>query len=110
MMTAAPSGGLATAEDRFHADMLGCVQACKGVINPPTYFLRMVKQYGGVATAKRLLHKDISDSFVKLVYEKNRPDLTAEAFVIKPQYQHLFTDEELGIALRRLGTTVVDPD
>lgn len=68
-----------------------------------TRYLLMLNEYGGLNTAKRLLHGDkLSDGFIKL-WECGRPDLTVEVLVIKPKYKSLFTEDEIKKAKRRLG-------
>lgn len=67
-----------------------------------SYFLNMLAELGGIATAKRLLHAPaVSDGFAAL-WERNRLDLTVEALVIQPHYAELFTAEELSVARYRL--------
>jgi hypothetical protein len=67
-----------------------------------TYFLGMLAQHGGLETAHKLLAATkISDGFATL-WERHRLDLTVEALVLKPEFQGLFTEEELEIARRRL--------
>jgi len=57
---------------------------------------------GGVETARRLLWKDdISDGFTTL-WELKRLGLSVEAYVLRPEYASLFTEEERGIARARL--------
>jgi hypothetical protein len=48
------------------------------------------------------LWKDnVSDGFTTL-WELKRPDLSVEAFVLRPEYAPLFTQEERSIARARL--------
>jgi Protein of unknown function DUF262 len=66
-----------------------------------TYFLGMLAQHGGMETAHRLLAATkISDGFTAL-WERQRLDLTVEA-VVRPEFQALFSDEEVETARRRL--------
>ena len=70
----------------------------------PTYFLSMLGEIGGVATAKTLLAKPVpSEGFTRLVVDYNRPDLTVEHQVLEPKYQELFNPDELAKARRWLG-------
>lgn len=70
----------------------------------PGYFLSMLGERGGVATARALLAKPVpSAGFIKLVVDYRRPDLTMEHCVLEPKYQTLFTSEELSKARRWLG-------
>jgi hypothetical protein len=67
-----------------------------------TYFLGMLAEYGGLATARKLLRTPtVSDGFAAL-WERGRLDLTVEALVIQPEFAELFDDEEIEVARRRL--------
>lgn len=67
-----------------------------------TYFLGMLAEHGGLETARRLLAATkISDGFAAL-WERKRLDLTVEALALKPEFQDLFTEEELETARHRL--------
>ena len=66
------------------------------------YFLRAVKQHGGVGAARRLLQGDgMSRGLAKLA-SMGRLDLAMETLVLDPAYRPLFTDEERAAATRRL--------
>jgi len=68
-----------------------------------TRFEQMIQRYGGVDTAKRLLAgKEIKDGFTDLLLCRC-PELTAEALVLKPEYETLFSPAERQEAARRLG-------
>lgn len=68
----------------------------------PTYFLRMLAEHGGLATAKILLAKQhVSEGFTKLA-ELGRLDLSMESLVLENKWRSLFTDRELAIARNRL--------
>lgn len=70
----------------------------------PTYFLSMLNERGGVATARTLLAKSTpSSGFAKLVVDFARPDLTVEHFVTMPQFSALFSTEEVAKARHWLG-------
>ena len=67
-----------------------------------TYFLRMINEHGGIATAKILINKkEPTDGFTKL-WELGQLKLTVEAHALRPEYQKLFTPEELDKARQRL--------
>ena len=67
-----------------------------------TYFLRMLNEIGGVATAKKLVAStQPSDGFTKL-WEMKRLDLSVEALVLDPKWTMLFSDPERRAARRRL--------
>lgn len=68
------------------------------------YFLRSVRNNGGLATAKQLLKpsRGVSKGFQALV-DAGRPDLSVEAVILNnPRFVGLFTDEEIAEARRRL--------
>ena len=67
------------------------------------YFLRSVKQHGGLATAKRMLKSGsgITKGFNALINAK-RGDLSLEALVLKSPFRKLFTKNELREAKKRL--------
>ncbi len=67
-----------------------------------TYFLQMVSERGGLATARHLLQtSSVSDGFTTL-WERHRLDLTVEAVVLRQQFAPLFTEQELRTARSRL--------
>ncbi len=63
-----------------------------------TYYLQMIRELGGVGTAKALISKSIAgkipDGYSKLV-AYGGIDLSMEASVCNPLYKSLFTDEEI---------------
>jgi len=67
-----------------------------------THFLRLVNERGGLEAAKFLLHKELSEGFIKL-WELGRLDLTMEAMILEPKWKELFTEEEREIAKKRLN-------
>jgi len=69
-----------------------------------TYFLQMLKEHGGLATAHRLLAShSIGYGFAELLLA-GRPDLTMETLVLRPEFSALFSPEELAVAAERLQT------
>ena len=75
---------------------------------PATRFRQMLKEYGGVETAKRLIQEGIngkvSEGFTTLAYFEQRPDLTLEDSVCKSEYQSLFTHEEVEYCMKMLSS------
>ena len=67
------------------------------------YFLNMLRDLGGIGTAKSLINAPkISDGFAAL-WERKRLDLTVEAMILKREEFHpMFTEEELAICKKRL--------
>jgi hypothetical protein len=90
-------------EAAFHEAMLEIYERARTECNyNANRFLKMVGDRGGLEAAKYLLHAPgLSDGFTAL-WKCKRLDLTVEAHVIKPEWHSLFTEEELGIARRRL--------
>ena len=73
----------------------------------PTRFIQMLAQYGAVETAKKLIADALltgktSDGFTTLLL-CGRLDLTMEDSVCKPEYQSLFSPEEIEYCKRVLG-------
>ena len=66
-------------------------------------FAELLQQHGGVETAKRFLHSaDYAPGFTAL-WERKRLDLTVEAVIVsEPQWQPLFTPEEIATCRNRL--------
>lgn len=88
-------------ELRFGEELIGkMIRAKKECKYNPTRFNQMLAKYGGVETAKRLIANSISsglpsDGFTTLRYVCDRPDLTVEHSVCKPEYAPLFSEEEI---------------
>ena len=72
------------------------------------YFLRSVRQQGGLASAKRMLSKRLENPSeqkgFRALIEAGRPDLSVESLVLQERFQSLFTAEELAEAQRRLDS------
>jgi hypothetical protein len=98
---------LTALEIEFESDLREAAQVCiRECKYRPTYFLAMLGERGGLATAKLLLAKPVpSEGFTKLVVDICRPDLTVESFVSDPKYESLFAPEEIAKAKRWLGRT-----
>lgn len=67
----------------------------------PTTFRRMLADYGGVETARRLIRGTATVGFERL-WENSRLDLSVEALILKPEWRPLFSTEEHRIAEKRL--------
>ena len=69
----------------------------------PSYFLRSVREDGGLKVAKKLLTRGRrSAGFDKLV-KARRIDLSVEFIAGHDRFRHLFTEQELGVARERLS-------
>jgi hypothetical protein len=90
--------------DRFDDAMVEIYHAAKretGYV--ATRYLVMVREHGGLETARRLLEPGrIHDGFAELLV-RGRKDLTVERLVLRPEFRELFTEEELREARDRLG-------
>jgi hypothetical protein len=93
-----------TTEERFHDGMLEIYwSAGRATGYWASYFLRAVRNKGGVATARELLRKTgTSPGFERLTAER-RLDLSMEALVTRPEFANLFTPHETQIARERLA-------
>jgi hypothetical protein len=76
-----------------------------------THFLRLVKERGAHGAAETLLRSRdrYSDGFLKLV-ELGELEHSVEALVLRPQYRHMFEEQELAEARRRLKAADFDAD
>ena len=68
-----------------------------------TLFGELLKEHGGIETARRFIHSvDYAPGFTAL-WERKRLDLTVEAVIVEePKWHPLFTAEELEICRSRL--------
>lgn len=90
-------------ESQFHDAMKDIYRKTKIECNyNASQFLSMISNDGGLKTAKKLLQtKEIQYGFTEL-WECGRLDLTVEAHVLKPEFEALFTEEEINEARNRL--------
>jgi len=90
-------------ENNFESELLKAVEICINLYRyRPTYFLRMLKNYGPVSTATQLAAADkFHEGFTKL-WELGRLDLTVEAIMLRDPYRELFPKEVLAKASSRL--------
>ncbi|MCG2698441.1 hypothetical protein L6307_05165 [Candidatus Parcubacteria bacterium] len=86
----------------FEKDMWESYDEIKKVYNP-TIFYSMLKKYGGIETAKRLLAPKNSIQYgLKKLDGLNKLHLSVEYLVLRDKYKSLFTKQELEIAKWRL--------
>jgi hypothetical protein len=90
---------------QFETEMEELYEEMKAVLpRPPTTFLRMLKEHGGVEAARRLVDQEKpTPTFLKLI-ELGHPELTVESLVLKPQYSTLFSAGVKRRARQRLQT------
>ena len=75
-----------------------------------TRFLQLVVTDGGLLAAKKLLgSKGYSEGLTRL-WEEKRLDISMEATILQDPWSGLFTDEELGIARKKLNELGFKPD
>ena len=91
-----------TLEEGFHLAMLS-IDATAGKYGyHPSYFLRMVHEFGGVRAAKQLLSKDDPQSGLARLWELGLLDNSMEALVLQERWQDLFSEDERQEARKRL--------
>jgi hypothetical protein len=75
-----------------------------------TIFLQMLTDKGGLRTAKTLINSNKPSDGYTALYMRGRLDLTVEAVVTEDsRWHHLFTDEELDRARKRLREYRYEP-
>lgn len=91
------------AEVEFHRECIQGSDRLKREIGyNPTRFNQMVSEHGGSAAVRLLLKgRDASDGFTTL-WEAGRLEMSVEAAVLLPWYEHLFSGDERATARRRL--------
>ena len=91
-------------EARFHEAMLDVYrnarQRCK---YNATYFLQMVSEIGGLATARKLLQRSEPSSGFAELWQCGALDLTVEAQILRPEFAERFSEEERAIARKRMA-------
>lgn len=96
-------------ERQFDAAMYRVWQRAKDECNyNASYFLRMLEEMGGVATAKSLLAKSTLSSGYTELWLRGRLDITVECVVLSKAFRGLFNEQELGTARRRLTDSGFD--
>jgi hypothetical protein len=98
-----------TLENEFHQEMLDLYRETGRAIGYwPNYYLRGVRNKGGLPYAKQLLTpRRKIDSGLQGLKDAGRPDLSVEARVLKARYAPLFTPAEITEARRRLSGAAV---
>jgi len=91
-------------EERFDAAMMDIYRRAKAEAryNPTRYF-QMLTEHRGLETARLLLHSTTVSEGYTALWERGRLDLTVEALIHDhPEFQPLFSEDEIEIARRRL--------
>lgn len=91
-----------TLESDFNREMHHIYDVAKQHDYVASYFLQMLEEHGGVATAKRLLRADQPQTGLYKLWELKLLASSTEALVLKERYRSLFTAEEIAEAHRRL--------
>lgn len=89
-------------EQRFHQAMLALYDACATLGFRPVLFRRYVILNGGVAAAKELVFKPGTTGLERLI-DLGRTELSMEAAMLQPDFQPLFSADELKEARERLA-------
>ena len=89
---------------QFDEQMLGIYQrALVEAHYNASYFLQMLQDYGGLETARKLIHSRTVSKGYTVLWELKRLDLTVEALIHdNPKWYPLFTTDELNICEQRL--------
>jgi hypothetical protein len=85
---------------KFHQEMLTIYDKCAEIGYRPIAFLTMVRKHKGVEAAKRLIASPETSGLAELAL-RGRLDLSMEKLMTKPEYQSLFTPEEIRTASNR---------
>jgi hypothetical protein len=72
-----------------------CERAGREVGYWATRYLQMLRARGGLETARRLLKAQATSAGYEALRSAGRLDLTVEAYVLRPEFQTLFTIAEL---------------
>ena len=93
-----------TVELGFHQAMLDIYQlAGRQTGYWAGYFLRTVRDEGGLATCRKLLGKSGTSEGFERLKKEGRLDLSMEAVMLRPEFGELFSTEELARASDRLA-------
>ena len=68
-----------------------------------TRYLQMLRRRGGLGTAHHLLSQKATSDGYRALRDAGRLDLTVEAYVLRPEFQPLFSARELNLARERLA-------
>ena len=95
---------MSPSEARFHEAMLDVYRNARQRCNyNATYFLQMVSEIGGLATARKLLQRSEPSSGFAELWQCGAVGLAVEAQGLRPEAADLFRGEERAIERRRLA-------
>lgn len=92
-------------ESQFNKEMWNIYRKAYSEANyKATRYLQMLEKHGGLETAKLLIHSPTVSEGYTALWERGRLDLTVEALIHdNPEWQQLFTEDELVIVNQRLA-------
>ena len=89
-------------KSKFQIELLETCKEATKLGYKPSYFLRMIDDYGAHEAARNLIHNNkIHEGFMKL-YDLKRLDLSVERSALKEEFSQLFTNKEKEICIKRL--------
>ncbi|WP_407542458.1 hypothetical protein Q0M94_22935 (plasmid) [Deinococcus radiomollis] len=89
-------------EARFEKALLADAEAVGKIDYDPRRFKLMIRQKGGVETARTLLQPGAASYGFEVLREKGHLELSMEALLVQAPWRALFSDEELMTAMERL--------
>ncbi|HIJ81063.1 MAG TPA: hypothetical protein HPP76_05090 [Desulfuromonadales bacterium] len=97
-----------TLEEQLHQEMLNLYsRAGKETGYWGNYYLRSVKNHGGLATARKMLvpkkNQKIDKGLQALIDAGRADELSVEAIALRPEFRPLFTAAEIAEASNRIG-------
>jgi hypothetical protein len=88
---------------RFHSDMVEGIRTLgRDIGYRAPRFAQMISEYGGVEAAHRLLRGPGTSEGFQVLYHHQRLAHSVEAWILRPEYETLFTEAERAEARRRL--------
>ena len=101
---------MADLEKQFDEAMMNVYRTAKAECGyNATYFLQMLYDRRGIATAKHLLASDGAQYGFEKLRQHGRLDITVECLVLNPKFRSLFDEGELEKARGRLKKYKFDP-
>lgn len=91
-------------EDRFHEKMIEYNNRAEAAVGKKfPQFRRMIAEYGGVQTAKKLVNSTKPSDGYSILWEFKRLSSSSEALMLEDEWKELFTAQELEKATKRLN-------
>ena len=92
----------ANLELEFHNALVNTCRIAAKHGYPPTVFLRMLSQQGGLRTAKQLINSSPAQSGLDRLWELELLHISMEAHIVDERWASLFDDDEQREARERL--------